>query len=78
MFAMCQLMRMTQLRAYLLAKGLKQSDFAAKIGVSRAYLSEIVSGDKTPSLDVAFRIEAATKRRIMAESFLKTQSGAAQ
>ena len=51
-----------------------QSDLARRIGVSRSYLSEIVSGAKTPSLAVAVKIEEETGGTVVATSFI-AQSG---
>ncbi|MES5892932.1 helix-turn-helix domain-containing protein [Bacillus cereus group sp. RP43] len=33
-----------------------QEDLALKVGITRAYLSNIENGKHTPSLDVAFKI----------------------
>ncbi len=62
--------KITKLKAYLQAKGLLQSQFAKDNGISEGYLSELVSGDKTPGLKVAFAIERATKGAVPAKSWL--------
>lgn len=36
-------------------QGLNQSALAAKLGVSRSYISELESGNRTPSLDLISR-----------------------
>lgn len=40
--------------------GLRQKVWAEQLGVSQAYLSELMSGAKRPSLELAVRIEEAT------------------
>lgn len=40
-----------------LISDLKPSDLVAKIGLSRSYAFELVNRRKTPSLDIAVRIE---------------------
>ena len=37
-----------------------QNEIAAKAGLSQAFVSQILSGDKLPSRDSAARLEAAT------------------
>lgn len=51
---------MNKLAAYIAGTGSTRSSFAERIGISAPYLTQILNGDKRPSLDVAFRIEAAT------------------
>lgn len=51
---------MTQLRAYLTQKKIRQSALAEMLGVSNGYMSQIINGDKRPSLDLAVKIEDAT------------------
>ena len=41
------------------AKGFTQETFSALIGISRSYYSQIETGDKQPSLQVALRIKQA-------------------
>ena len=41
------------------AKGFTQEKFSALIGISRSYYSQIETGDKQPSLQVALRIKQA-------------------
>ena len=49
---------MEKLRTYLI--GRRKGDFATALGISPAYLSQILSGHRNPSLDMMRRIEAAT------------------
>ncbi len=51
--------RMT-LSEYLKTNGIRQTRFAEKMGMSNSYLSQIVSGDRKPSLTLALRIQAET------------------
>lgn len=43
-----------------------QIEASALLGVSQTALSDYESGKKIPGLDVAFRIEEVTKRRVRA------------
>jgi DNA-binding XRE family transcriptional regulator len=61
---------MTHLRTYLEETGTRQSDFADLIGVTQATVSKIAEGGLTPSLKVAAAIEAATKGKVKAISFV--------
>lgn len=65
---------MTQLAAYLSETKTSQAKLAEEIGVSRAYMSELVGGTKTPSLFVAVAIERATEGRIKAASWIEGAS----
>lgn len=49
---------METLKEYL--AGTRHGDFAQKIGISSAYLSQILSGERRPGLNVACLIEDAT------------------
>jgi transcriptional regulator with XRE-family HTH domain len=51
---------MATLSEYLSTVGITQSAFAARLGVSRSYMSEIVSGARTPRLELALQIQAAS------------------
>ena len=76
MFALCEQCYMKQLQAYLSDTGTPQARFAEMIGISRAYMSELVAGTKTPSLSVASAIERATGGSIKASAWAdKTSRG---
>lgn len=49
---------MQKLHEYL--DGRRKSDFAAAVAIAPAYLSQILSGHRTPSLALMKRIEAAS------------------
>lgn len=64
---------MTPLTEYMKserAAGKNQAKVAARLGISRSYLSEIASGAKKPSLDVAVRIERETGGAVPATSWI--------
>ena len=61
------------LRAYMKSKRIRQADFAASMGISQTYLSDLICGRSTPSLRVAFLIEDATKRHVRARSWLNAE-----
>jgi transcriptional regulator with XRE-family HTH domain len=51
---------MEQLQAWLLSSGTRQSALAARLEITRGYMSELVAGRKLPSLQLAFRLEDET------------------
>jgi transcriptional regulator with XRE-family HTH domain len=52
--------RYKTLADYLEQTGKTQRYLATKLGITPAYVSFLVSGDRQPSLDLALRIEALT------------------
>ncbi len=62
------------LKIYVIG-GHTRRDFARELGISQSYLSEIASGAKRPSLNVAFRIERETEGKVPASSWITTPSG---
>ncbi len=54
-----------------------QSDIAMKFGISQAYLSQILSGKRRPSLDLAIRIERLTDGAVPATSWVEQEDTAA-
>jgi transcriptional regulator with XRE-family HTH domain len=50
----------TRLRDYMERCRMKQKDLAALLGVTDAYLSQILSGRRSPGLSTALRIEDCT------------------
>jgi len=55
---------MTNLTQYRNQNGLSLRAFAARVGLSAGYLSQIENGDRSPSLDTAFRIQEATSGEV--------------
>lgn len=71
MFAVCKHKRMTHpLKTFIDTAQTSQARLAQTVGISRGYMSELVSGTKTPSLDLAFAIEAATAGAVPAASWV--------
>lgn len=64
---------MAKLREHLKEKRITQRAFADRVGVSKAYMSEIASGLKVPSLEVAVRIQRATDGDVAVESWIPEQ-----
>lgn len=58
------------LHDYLAAQQLEQKDFAESIGVSHSYVSFLALGKRKPSVDIAKRIEKATKGKVLAAVLL--------
>ena len=62
------------LNRWLSLRKLTQADFARRANINRGYLSSLCSGTRAAGLDVAMRIEAATKAggrsAVPAESWL--------
>lgn len=48
-----------------------QHAWAAELGISRSYLSQLLSGAKVPSVAVAKQIDAATGGRVPWQSFFE-------
>ena len=52
---------MTKLHDYLTGTNTTQAALADEVGVSKGYMSSLVSGAREPSLRVAVKIERATR-----------------
>jgi len=57
--------------------GIPRRAIADQLGISTAYLSQLESGKKRPSLDLAFRIERLTGGAVPAASWTQAQEDAA-
>ena len=57
-----------EIKEYMRRKKLRGSDFASELGISHAYLCQIVSGARTPSKYVALVIESKTKGAVKAKT----------
>lgn len=60
---------MTHLKSYLKDNGIRQRTLAETIGVSRAYMSDLCNGKRTPSFAVARKISDATGGEVGFESW---------
>ena len=69
---------MTKLRAYLADTRTTQAQLAGAVGVSKGYMSELVSGPKTPSLEIAIKIEDATGGKVRPRDWVGTTAEAAK
>lgn len=72
---MAKKLRMQTLRKYL--DGKPKAAFAVKVGIAPAYLSQIMSGHRTPSLDVMLRIQSASGGEVDLNSWSPENSKAA-
>lgn len=61
---------MDHLKRYLVSSGTRQSALAARLEITRGYMSELVAGQKLPSLVLAFRIERETAGMVPAIAWL--------
>ena len=50
-----------KLKDYLTKKDLSQAEFSEMIGVSQPFVSQLVNGERLPSLTIATKIRVATK-----------------
>ncbi|MEO8530854.1 MAG: helix-turn-helix transcriptional regulator [Deltaproteobacteria bacterium] len=59
--------------------GKNRTEWAATLGISKSHLSDLLSGHRKPSLDLAARIERETGGRVLAVSWVPapTQEAAA-
>lgn len=65
---------MSKLSEYLKDNGIRQEDFAARIGVTQATVSRLKAGLLTPSVTVAAGIERETGGAIPAASWAEVRA----
>ena len=58
-------------RDAIVKSGLTQHEWSRRLGVSKGHLSQLVSGSKKPSLDLALRIAAMTDGAVPVESWAR-------
>lgn len=58
------------LKEHIERSGKTQTAWADLLGISKGYLSDIVNGNRVPSLEVAVAIERATDGRVLASSWV--------
>lgn len=68
---------MANLTTYLTETGISQAELSEALGISRGHMSLLASGERKPSLNLAFAIERATKGAVPASSWSDPQAGAA-
>ncbi len=61
---------MSNLRTFLKENGLRQAEFAERVGTTQGMISRLVSGVVVPSLDLAVRIERITDGAVPAASWI--------
>lgn len=69
-FALCEHSLMS-LKTFIARAKKKPAQFAREAGISRSYLSEILSGDRTPGRRAAEKIAKATKGQVSAAKLMK-------
>jgi len=62
---------MNNLSKYISDRGMTRGEFAKRVGISAPYLSEILSGPKRPSIDLAFKIESETGGEVPASCWVR-------
>lgn len=65
---------MKLLAQYISAKSLRQNQFAADLGISDAYLSQILKNLRRPSYDLMCRIAVATDNAVPLEAWASEPS----
>lgn len=58
--------------------GVSRGEWAARLGVSKSYLSELEHGKKRPSLEIAVEIERLTEGAVPAASWVPEPKEAAE
>jgi len=62
------------LKAHIDSSGLTRAAWAKRLGVSEPYLSQLINRRKTPSLEIAGRIERETGGAVPAMSWLPSEA----
>ena len=65
---------MKQLAEYINANSLRQNQFAADLGISDAYLSQILKSLRRPSYDLMCRIAEVTNNAVPLEAWSTAQT----
>ena len=55
---------------FIRTSGQNRAAWADRLSISRSYLSDILNGNKIPSLELATKIERATAGAVMASSWI--------
>lgn len=57
--------------AYLEFVGMSQTDFAKELGISQGSIGNYIAGTRTPSLEIARKIEKKTKGKVTIDELLE-------
>lgn len=57
------------------SQGLTVSKVADKLGLSISYTSEILKGERVPSIDIQLRVEKATRGAVIMETLRMARQG---
>lgn len=68
---------MHPIKSYMKAASVTEAGFAALVGTTASYVSQIVCGHRYPSRDLARQIEEATKGLVKAADILTWSKSAA-
>ncbi len=63
------------LKEYLTREGMLQRAFAERVAIDPSTLSQMISGRRKPSLELAFKIEEATRGKVKASVWRKKGNG---
>lgn len=65
---------MGQLSTYLRKNRIRQGEFADLVGVTQGLVSRLANGTSKPGLDLAVRIDKATRGAVPVHSWVEPQS----
>lgn len=68
---------MENLRQHIDSIGISQNAFADRIGVSKGYVSQILSGKRMPSREMIKKIDSATNGSVPPSVWFEDKKGAA-
>lgn len=57
---------------FITSSGMSRTAWAKRLGISKSYLSDILNGNRTPSLELAGRISTLTEGQVSFESWLQS------
>jgi len=63
---------------FIKASGKTRSSWAEELGIAKSYLSDLLNGNRQPSLSLAFRIERLTDGAVPAASWITPEAPASE